>query len=291
MKNMQWDAYQIFLAVARGGGLTGAAATTGFSPATLGRRMLELEHDTGRVLFVRRQTGYALTGDGRLLFDQLQEMEAAVRKVETWQQEISAPVLVRIAAGTWNAGLLSENFTALCSEKDNFRIDLFIAERRASLSHRGSDIGLRAFRPEEPNLAAVKAGTVAYAAYRLKGLNEAARDRWIAVSEEDAVSAYLRWPYETVAGRITVTVNRPRSLHDLVLAGAGTAVLPCFVGDRNARLERAGDDIPALRHEQWIVMNNEDRHRREIRTVIDRMTRLMKGHADLFAGKRPGPGL
>jgi hypothetical protein len=34
-------------------------------------------------------------------------------------------------------------------------------------------------------------------------------------------------------------------------------------------------------------MNNADRHRREIRTVVDRMTRLLKSHSELFAGKRP----
>ena len=34
-------------------------------------------------------------------------------------------------------------------------------------------------------------------------------------------------------------------------------------------------------------MNNVDRHRREIRTVVDRMIKLLKSHAELFAGKRP----
>ena len=69
--------------------------------------------------------------------------------------------------------------------------------------------------------------------------------------------------------------------------GRVVTTLPCFVGDLEPRLERAGEEIAALRHFQWIVMNNEDRHRREIRTVIDRMARLLKSHADLFAGKRP----
>ena len=55
-------------------------------------------------------------------------------------------------------------------------------------------------------------------------------------------------------------------------------------------LERAGEEIPALRHRQWIVMNNEDRHRKEIRTVVDRMTKLLRSHADVFAGKRPRRG-
>ncbi len=83
------------------------------------------------------------------------------------------------------------------------------------------------------------------------------------------------------------TVNRPRSLRDLALAGAGIAVLPCFVGDLEPRLQRAGEEIVELRHRQWIVMNNDDRHRAEIRTVVDRMKKLLRSHADLFAGHRP----
>ncbi len=34
----------------------------------------------------------------------------------------------------------------------------FIAEQRASLAHRENDIGIRAFEPQERNLAAIKTG-------------------------------------------------------------------------------------------------------------------------------------
>ena len=287
MKNAAWDSYQLFLDVARGGGLTGAAASSGLSPATIGRRMLELEQQVRRQLFQRSQTGYVLTGDGQSLFDQLLDMEAAARKIDSWQRDAQGATVVKIAAGTWVGLLLSQNMPTLCSERDGFRIDLYLAERRASLAHRENDIGIRAFEPEELNLAAVKTGDVAYCAYQARNMRFAGPSRWIAVAQEEAISAYLRWPHEHQREAISVTVNRPRSVYDLVLAGSGIAVLPCFVGDMEPRLERVGSEIAGLRHGQWIVMNDADRHRREIRTVVDRMTRLLKSHADLFAGNRP----
>src|SRR5919106_2322536 len=61
MKNMDWNDLRIFVRVARGGGLSAAAAELGSSPATVGRRMLALEQILARPLFVRRQTGYELT--------------------------------------------------------------------------------------------------------------------------------------------------------------------------------------------------------------------------------------
>ena len=288
MKSIGWDGYQVFLAVARHGGLTGAAAASGLSPATIGRRMLELERETARTLFQRSQTGYLLTADGQALFDQLLHMEAASRAIEDWKMDLSAPALVRLAAGTWVAWFFSRNLASLRTARDGFRLDMFIAERRASLAHREADLGIRAFQPDEANLAAIKTGSVAYAVYRARTPGIAGPTTFVAVTEEDAVSAYLQWPHRTVAADIAITVNRPRSLRDLILAGAGAGVLPCFVGDADQRLERVGTDIPELRHDQWIVMNNDDRHRREIRTVADRMTKLLKAHADLFAGRRPG---
>lgn len=290
MKNVSWDFYQRFLDVVRGGGLTGAAASSGLSPATIGRKMLELEQKIGKSLFVRSQTGYALTVDGRTLLDNLQAMEAAASGIDGWRKSSGASSLVRLAVGTWNAQLIMGNFSAICSERDGFRIDLFIAEQRATLAHRENDIGIRAFEPEERNLAAIKTGSVAYAAYRLRNAPQSVADRWIAVDKENAISAYLRWPHETKSQNIVVTINRPFALRELILSGAGTAVLPCFIGDADSRLVREGPEIDDLRHQQWLVMNNEDRHRRDIRTVADRMIRLFKQHSDLYAGRDPGRG-
>lgn len=130
---------------------------------------------------------------------------------------------------------------------------------------------------------------MAYAPYRLRNAAASVADRWLAVAEENAISTYLRWPHENRRNDIAVTVNRPTALLDLVLAGAGVAVLPCFVGDADARLAQEGDEMETLRHNQWIVMNNDDRHLRDIRTVADRMTRLIKGHSDLYAGRKSRP--
>lgn len=287
MKDITWDAYQIFLAVARHGGLTGAAQASGLSPATVGRRVLDLEQGIGRQLFLRSQTGYRLTADGQALFEQLKDMDAVVRKVETWRQEAHGSSVVRLMAGTWGTWLICENIQAIRSDRDGFRLDMSVSERRATLAHREHDIGIRAVVPDEPYLARRHGGEVAYAAYRQRNASGGLAASWLAVSDEDAISPYLRWPHENAGAAITVIVSRPRSLLDLARAGAGQAVLPCFVGDLDPGLERAGDELKSLRHTQWIVTNIEDRHRRDIRTVSERLFRLLKSHSDLIAGKRP----
>lgn len=284
MKNIAWDSYQLFLEVARHGGLTGAAETTGLSAATLGRRMIALERQAGRSFFSRSQTGYRLTADGNALYTALREMETVARRVETWR-EAPAQALVRLACGTWNARLFARNFQAIMGPADPFRLEILIAEQRAQLAHRENDIGIRAFEPQEQNLAAIPVGAVAYAAYCARTMPQPGPERWIAATAEDAISAYLRWPHEHRKDAIVVMVSRATALLDLAIAGVGTAVLPCFVGDAEPELQRAGGEIEALRHRQWIVVHDDDRHRREIRTVADRLRDLMRGHRDLFEGR------
>ena len=72
---VDWNDLQLFLAVARGGGLSPAAAETGKSAPTLGRRMLALERELGQELFRRLARGYTLTEQGTALMQQVSQME------------------------------------------------------------------------------------------------------------------------------------------------------------------------------------------------------------------------
>jgi DNA-binding transcriptional LysR family regulator len=285
MKNIPWDGYQVFLSVAQQGGLSAASTVLGLSSATIGRRMLEFEREIGVSLFTRSQSGYSLTEAGQQLFERLRQMDLAARNVEAWREEANGIPTVRIAAGTWVAWLISRNLPAICSSGDPFRVELLISEQRAALAHRESDIGVRAFEPVESNLAAVRVGEVAYAAYQAKQMPGSHQNRWVAVSKENAISAYLRWPLMHVPNQIAILVNRPRSLRDLIRSGAGKGILPCFVGDADPQLERVGRTLEELRHRQWLVMNDEDRHRADIRAVIDRLTVLMRQHARAFSAE------
>ncbi|MAM10231.1 MAG: LysR family transcriptional regulator [Rhizobiaceae bacterium] len=286
MKNIPWSYYQLFLAVIRHGGLSGAAAEHGVSPATAGRHMLDLERRLGRALFVRSQRGYSLTPEGETLNALLTGADGSFRRIDDWRGEAAAPQLVRLALGTWNAFLISAHIGEICREDDPFRLQLLVGEARASLAHRENDIGIRSFEPEESNLAALRLGTVAYAPFRARNAPPSAGQRWIAVTREAAISDYLKWPYEARASAIVLSASRPRTMLDLVEAGAGIAVLPCFIGDTNQSLARAGPIIGDLSHGQWLVLHDEERHRRAVRRVADRLAKFMRARLALYAGKR-----
>lgn len=285
MKNIPWDSLQIFLAVARSGSISAAGVRVGLSSATVGRRMLELERQTETVLFQRSQTGYALTAEGQALLDHLVDMEAAGRRLEAWNDGRCGSVRVRLCLGTWCARFVARHFGELVLPGERHAIDIGVTEERATLAHRSADIGVRAVEPQEIGLAAVRLPEVAYALYGALGTFDANAGRLVAIAEDQAISPYLRYPWERSGGDIVATVSRAEGLRHLILSGAAAGVLPCFIGDADPELARLGDEILSLRHRSWLVMNNEDRHRPEIRLVVDRLTALFRRHAALFEGR------
>ncbi|WP_319531473.1 hypothetical protein [uncultured Cohaesibacter sp.] len=80
--------------------------------------------------------------------------------------------------------------------------------------------------------------------------------------------------------------NSPHVLLQMMRAGQGRSVLPCFIGDSLPDLERASDVIEELTVRLHLVVNDDDRHRAEIRTMLDRITSLLHDNAKLFAGER-----
>ncbi|EHK54422.1 LysR family transcriptional regulator [Allomesorhizobium alhagi] len=287
MKNLDWNDLRIFVRVARGGGLSAAAAELGSSPATVGRRMLALENVLGRPLFVRRQTGYELTEHGRMLLAKAIAVEASARPIEEWLEADDRRATVRISVGTWTANFFTENFARLWTPSDPFRIAFKTTEAKLDIAHREVEIGVRNAQPDSPNLAARRTGEVAQAPFRARNRPGAQREDWVAITPEDRATRSANWVDAQPGITIAAWANTPRTLHDLIRAGVGKGVLPCFAGDRDPLLERAGGTIEELREGQWIVMHNDDRHRREVRTVIDRIVALITAHSALFAGERP----
>lgn len=74
---------------------------------------------------------------------------------------------------------------------------------------------------------------------------------------------------------------------DILHAGTGQAVLPCFIGDSFPGLRRAGGLIAKLAEEQSMVLNDAERHQPPVRRVIERIAALLREHRALFRGDLP----
>lgn len=284
--NLSWDDLRLFLDVARLGGLSAATATTGVSAATLGRRIAVLEKQIGEPLFHRAHTGYTLTAAGDELLRRAEEVEAAMHAIHRWRDGEIGDRIVRISAGTWTTDFLARHIAELWDVSDPFRIEFVTAYEKIDIGRRNADIGVRSDRPTEANLAGRLIGRVAHALYGGEFRSGIAEGLFVAQTGEGAAIQSSRWMMAHHGDRIAARANSAFAVRELAAAGAGLVVLPCFVGDSDPRLVRVTRRITELETDQWLVCHEEERHSREIRIVLERMAKLLRRHAKLFAGER-----
>lgn len=279
-----WDDLQLFLHVAAEGGLSGAAQRTGLSAPTIGRRMLALERTTGRALFVRSQQGYRLAHDGEILLEHVRSMQKVAETIGDWHKDAFAQPIVSFAADAWIAGFIADHVAELRGDGDEFRLCCRSAHTGFEVGFRGVDVAVTSEKPGNGNFAVRKTVTVSYAAYRSASLTHRAGERWISIGTECSTWPADKWVFQNREGKIYTWTSTPDMLLRLVRNGAGIGVLPVFVGDAEPGLVREGGIIGELDHPLYIVVNDDDRRRPEIRQVMDRLAQLLKGREALFSG-------
>nr|WP_319385516.1 LysR family transcriptional regulator [uncultured Roseibium sp.] len=275
-QNMDWEDLRLFLAVARAGGLAGAAEQTGVSAATLGRRVASLERSLNVRLVEREARGYQLTSAGRDLLVRLEDMDDAARAISAWRESGSTKRRVRISAGDWTARLLMDNIGAFWSQDDPWVPEFLADPRSRDVARRQIDIGVRSRRPKQEWLAGKKIGTVRYAVYQAASVRAASEIGWIGVVEDEAHFPTGSWIRDHHGEEVTITVNRAMHALPLVRQGAGRMLLPMFVGEAFADLVRQGDPIADLQTERWLVMHQDERHEPAVRQALSALGKLLK---------------
>lgn len=284
---MDWNDLKLFLDVARSGGLSAAQRINGLSAPTLGRRISALENAVGETLFIRSQSGYRLTPAGTALLEQAMSVEAAMVGVDQWRAENQGTRLVLVSAGNWTSGFLARNIASLWSPESPYRVELVTANEKIDIGHRHADIGVRNARPTEQWLAGRQVGHVAYALYSGRTLTHGLKAGLFVGLSGAATTPSARWMQARHGDRIGVRGNDPHSILELVAAGAGLTVLPCFVGDSDPRLVRVAGIIEDLTSEQWLVSHHDERHNPAVRRTMDSIARLLSQHTGLFRGEVP----
>lgn len=262
-ESMNWNDLRLFVAVARHKGLAGAAAETGRSGPTLGRRMLALERALGRDLFNRHAKGYDLTNDGVTLLRQTAGLAGQIDAMTS----PGARLTVKISAGVWTTRLLCQRAGTLAV--DGVTLRFVAADHLLDIAHREALIGIRNARPDQIGLAGQRVAPVGFARY---GRADAP---WAQVIGK---TPSANWVRQNAQGE-TIEVTHPTHALDLARAGVAQAVLPTFIGEHEVGLHRLSDDIDALTHDQWVVSHNTDRFIPQVRAVLDRIVTALKENA------------
>ncbi|MDO5641111.1 MAG: LysR family transcriptional regulator [Paracoccus sp. (in: a-proteobacteria)] len=286
-----WDDIQSFLAIARTGSLSGAADRLGLGLATVSRRIARFEAAMGQPLFLRQQSGYALTEDGRALIERAETIEAAALSLG---QGVEAGVSGRVRLATAEnlaTGLILPALGRLRERHPDLLVEIATDIATVNLNRRDADIALRMVRPTRGNVAVQRLGLLGYGLYAAPGYLVArghagphVPEALIAWPEERAHLPAARWITRALKGRAPAVVAGTLAGHLAACQGGlGLAVLPHFM----ARLRglTCVDDRPGLDQVIWLVTQADLAQSRRVQAVAGFLRELVAQNRQVLSGE------
>ena len=280
---MDWDNLRYFLELARTGTLAAAARRTGVEHTTVARRIQALEKQMGAPLFAREAAGHRLTEAGRQLLPAVEAMETAVLGVERHapaNAASSGPTgLVRVGATEgFGTAILAPHLARLTLQHPGVSIDLLALPRMLHLSRREADIVISLERPKRGAVIVTK---LADYTLRLYGQREyLARRPLIAKAEDLRHHAFISYVDDLLFSkelqfldqlhqpeRFALRSTSITAQYEAVRAGAGLAVLPAFLADRDPILARVLPGEAEFTRTFWMSMPAESKHLARMQAV------------------------
>lgn len=286
-----WDDLRIFLSLARGGTLTTAAKALGVSHPTVARRVQALEKQIGARLFERLPDRFVPTAAGEELLADTEAMEKAALSINRRSAGLSDTVsgVVRLSAGEAMAAWLARHLAELRKGLAQIEFELTASHTLANLSRREADLLIREQVPDLHGIVTRKLGRVAYAIYGHRSLSRTRTELkampWIGFDDDHLYMPGQRWLLELLGGaKPAVRGNNWLVLHEGCRAGAGLAVLPCYLGDPDPQLQRIGEVLPEVFADQWLLVHRDLRALPRVRAVMDAVIVLFQRERALLEG-------
>ncbi|HVZ00522.1 MAG TPA: LysR family transcriptional regulator [Dongiaceae bacterium] len=292
-----WDDLRIFLALARQGKLSAVAKELGVSHPTVARRVKKLEATVGARLFDRLPDRFVLTAAGEGLLGDAEAMEEAAASIHRRSAGMTDAVhgTVRISAGEAMTNFLARNMPRLRHNLNCIEFELAKSHMLANLSRREADLIIREQVPDLASIVARKLGDAAYAIYaapevEVRGGRDALkRMTWIGFDEEHAYMPGQAWLHALLDGkRPAIRSNDWQVVQEATRAGAGLAVLPCYLADGDPGLRRIGAPLREVVAEQWLLVHRDLRGLPRVRAVMDAIIRLFHDERALLEGRAAG---
>jgi DNA-binding transcriptional LysR family regulator len=291
-----WDDLRVFLTLAREGSLTLAAKRLGVSHPTVARRVHALEERIGARLFDRLPDRFVPTAAGEELIEDTEAMERAAESIGRRSAGLTdtARGVVRISAGEAMTTLLARHVPGLRAALPGIEFEISTTHMLANLSRREADLMLREQVPDLADIVARKLGRVAYAIYTNPDRVPVGRPSpeklralpWVGFDEDHSYMPGQKWITTLLDGaKPTTRVNNWLVVHEAVRHGAGLSILPCYLGDTDARLQRVGSILDDVVVEQWLLVHRDLRNLPRVRAVMDAVIDLFQRHKATLEGR------
>jgi len=284
---LRWDDARVFLAIARSGSLSGAAASLGNGLATVSRQIERLEAALGLTLFSRHQNGYRLTDDGAALVERAEALEQAAEAFaegSAAQTEIAGRVRLATAETLANH-LIIPALPGLIDQYPDLSLEAVTDVQAVNLHRRDADLAIRMVKPVRGNVTIRRLGTLGYGLYASQGYmdgriakREDARfdtDRFIGWCETYGHLPAAQWIERILRGRAPILATTTLSAQiSATVAGVGLAVLPHFIARQNDLVCLEAD--LGIDQGIWLAIHSNLAQSRRVRVVAELLGSLIR---------------
>lgn len=282
MADFDWNDVRAFLAVARSGRLTAAAARLGVDHSTLSRRIAALEHALKAKLFDRSPSGYTLTDAGRRLSPLAEEMErlalGAAERVGGSAATVEGVVRIGSPEG-FGSYFLAPRIQKLKARHPRLVVQLVAASAVFSLAKREADIAISVSRPPAGRLLVSKLidydlGLYAAPSYLAGAASIASTDDLKGHRFVSYIGDLLHFPeldfLQHVVPGGTTSMESSNLVAQLraTLAGAGLCVLPGFLAREEAGLVRVLAEEVSLTRSLWLTVHQDLAELARVRAAV-----------------------
>ncbi|TNB49256.1 LysR family transcriptional regulator [Martelella lutilitoris] len=243
MVQFNWDDNRVFLALAREGTLSGAAAQLKSGVATVSRRIERMEDALGVPLFLRHQSGYSLTDQGEALLPRAEAVELAVKDMHRQASDhVGIRGQVRLASvESLVAAFIVPALAPLLADNPGLDVEIAFSTTAVNMHRHDADLALRMVRPERGNLVVRQLATMGFGLY---GPADGAQpSRIVTWPQSESLAVPLGWSSAfSQSGSARFAVNTLAGQIEAVRRGIGRAVLPHFLAGEGMR--RLADRLP-----------------------------------------------
>jgi DNA-binding transcriptional LysR family regulator len=282
LAEFDWNSLRSFLAIARTGRLTAAAARLQVDHMTLSRRIAALERSLKAKLFDRSPSGYMLTNAGQRLLPMAEQMEGLAVGVQDAVGGTAETVDGSVRIGSpegFGSYFLAPRIGRLTERHPQLNVQLIAASAVFSLARRDADIAIAVSRPPagrlivskliEYDLALYAAPAYLDAHEGIGALDDLNRHRFVSY-----IGDLLNFPeldfLKDVAPEGSTALESSNLVAQLkaTLAGAGLCVLPAFLAAEEPELKRVLPDQVRLTRSLWLIVHEDLKSLARIKAVL-----------------------
>jgi DNA-binding transcriptional LysR family regulator len=250
----------------------------GQTQPTMGRRLRALEGSLGHVLFQRTRDGFVLTDEGAAVLSYAERMEEEALSFTRALagQDAKLTGVLRVSSSDWfGVHVLTPIFARFLAKHPEVSIELVTDARRYNLARREADLVFRITPFDEPDVIQRKLIHIDYALYGRADLTspKAGDGKGQTLISMDSAFDQLPdvlWVKRMLPNaKIVFGSNNRDAQAQMCAQGTGYAVLPCPLGDGDARLARfdVGEAPPG--RDVWLGYHRDLKRVARLRALLD----------------------